>query len=377
MKKVIVKLIGGGKLQMVRISLLAITAGLIFGAIVLLLIGKNPLAAYGNLLQGSGLLPKHSYAGRQNMFTDFMSFLDALTPMIFASLAVSVAMKAGLFNIGVSGMMLAAGFSAAITVGYSDLPAVIAKPLAIIIGMLAGALIGALTGWLKYRFNINEVVSSIMLNYILMYVITFFINTYYVNAVSRQSNPINDEARLTLTNVQAFDLKFNIPLAFPLAIISAVLIWFIMNRTTIGFEIKAVGLSRNAARYVGIGISKNIVLSMTISGALAGLAGITYFCGFYASIQPGVVPGMGFNAIAVALLGSCDPIGCIFSSFLITIISKGAIYMSSQQGVEIEIADLVMAIILIFAACAEFLKMYSERLSTELDDAKKKEVRSS
>ena len=237
--------------------------------------------------------------------------------------------------------------------------------------------LSALTGWLKYRFNINEVVSSIMLNYILMYVITFFINTYYVNAVSRQSNPINDEARLTLTNVQAFDLKFNIPLAFPLAIISAVLIWFIMNRTTIGFKIKAVGLSRNGARYVGIGISKNIVLSMTISSALAGLAGITYFCGFYASIQPGVVPGMGFNAIAVALIGSCDPIGCIFSSSLITIISKGSIYMSSQQGVETEIADLVMAIIIIFSASSKYLKMYSERVGTELDDAKRKEVRSS
>ena len=370
MKKLIVKLIGGEKLQMVRISLLAIIVSLLVGAIVLLLIGKDPFAAYGNLLQGSGLLPKHSYAGRQNMFTDFMSFLDALTPMIFASLAVSVAMKAGLFNIGVSGMMLSAGFAATITVGYSDLPAVIAKPLAVIIGMLAGALIGALIGWLEYKFNINEVVSAIMLNYILMYVFTFFINTNYVNAVSRQSNPVNDGARLTLTNVQAFDLKFNIPLAFPLAIISAVIIWFIMNRTTTGFEIKAVGLSRKAARYAGIGISKNIILSMTISGVLAGLAGITYFCGYFASIQPGVVPSMGFNAIAVALLGNCDPIGCIFSSFLITVISKGSIYMSSQQGVEIEMAELIMAVILIFAACAEFLRMQVGRFETELKDQK-------
>ena len=375
MKKLIVKVIGGEKLQMVRISLVAILISLIVGAVILLAIGKNPFAAYGNLLQGSGLLPKGSYAGRQNMFTDFMSFLDALTPMIFASLSVAVAMKAGLFNIGVSGMMLAAGFTAAITVGYSDLPAIAAKPLAIVIGMAAGALVGALIGWLKYKFNINEVVSSIMINYILMYVFTFFINTYFVNSVSRQSNPVSDAARLTITNVQAFDLKFNIPLAFPLAIISAIIIWFLMNRTTMGFEIKAVGQSRQAARYAGIGISKSMILSMTISGALAGLAGITYFCGYYGSIQPGVVPSMGFNAIAVALLGNCDPIGCIFSSFLITIISKGSVYMSSQQGVENEIADLVMSVILIFAACAEFMRMYAGRLETELKD--KKEVQAS
>lgn len=375
MKKLIVKLLGGEKLQMFRISLFTIFLSLIVGIIILIAIGKDPIASYGNLLQGSGLLPKQSYAGRQNMFTDFMSFLDALTPMIFASLAVSVAMKAGLFNIGVSGMMLSGGFAASVIVGFSeDIPAFVAKPLAIVIGIIVGALIGALIGWLKYRFNINEVVSAIMINYILMYVFTFFINTYFVNPISRQSTPINDNARLTLTGIQAFDLKFNIPLAFPLAIIAAIIIRFVMNRTTVGFEIKAVGLSRNAARYAGIGISKNIIRSMTISGALAGLAGVTYFCGYVASIQPGVVPSMGFNAIAVALLGNCDAIGCILSSFLITVISKGSIYMSSQQSVEIEIADLVMAIILIFAAFSEFLKMYVARLETELGDRKEERV---
>ena len=367
MKKLIVKLLGGEKLRMARISLFAILVSLIVGAVILLAIGKNPLSAYGNLLQGSGFLPKSSYAGRQNMFTDLMSFLDALTPMIFASLAVAVALRAGLFNIGVSGMMLAAGFAASVTVGRSALAAPIAKPLAVIIGIAAGALVGALIGWLKYRFNINEVVSSIMINYILMYVFTFYINTFFLDPVSRQSLAINDTARLTLTNVQAFGLKFNIPLAFVFALVTAAAVGFMMNRTTVGFEIKAVGLSRRAARYAGISISKNMILSMTISGGLAGLAGVTYFCGYFASIQPGVVPSMGFNAIAVALLGNSDPIGCVFSSVLVTIISKGSIYMSSQQGVEVEMSDLITSVILIFAACSEFLRMYVDKLSMELD----------
>ncbi len=370
MKKILVKLLGGEKLQMVRISLFAILISLIVGTIILAVLGKSPLAAYTNLLQGSGLFPKSQYAGRQSMFTDFMSFLDALTPMIFASLAVAVAFRAGMFNIGVSGMMLAAGFFASATVGQSTMAAPIAKPLVLIIGIVAGALVGALIGWLKYRFNINEVVSSIMINYTLMYIFTFFINTFFVDSVSRQSKTISDASRLTLPAVQAFGLKFNIPLAFPLAVIAAVLMWFIMNKTTIGYEIKAVGMGKKAARYAGISISKNIILAMTISGALAGIAGVTYFCGYNASIQPGVVPSMGFNAIAVALLGNSDPIGCIFSSMLITILSKGSIYMSSQQGVDIEISDLITAVILIFAACSEFIKMYIGKISMET----KKEV---
>lgn len=372
MKKVLIKLLGGEKLQMVRISLFSIVISLLVGTLIFIAIGKNPFSAYGNLFQGSGLLMKQNYAGRQNMFTDFMSFLDALTPMIFAALAVAVALKAGLFNIGVSGMMLTAGFMASITVGYSSLPAPIAKPLVLIIGMISGALVGALIGWLKYRFNINEVVSSIMINYTLMYIFTFFINTFFVDSVSRQSKTISDEARLTLVSVRAFELKFDIPLAFPLAILVAIIVWFLINRTTTGFEIQAVGLGKKAAEYAGISISKNLILAMTISGALAGLAGVTYFCGYTASIQPGVVPSMGFNAIAVALLGCCDPIGCIFASFLVTVISKGSIYMSSQQGVEIEISDLITSVILIFAACSEFLRLYIEKISMEIKD--KKEV---
>lgn len=372
MKNLMVKMLGGEKHQMLRISIFAIAVSLIFGVVVLLLIGNNPFASYLNLLQGSGLAPKRSYAGRKNMFTDFMSLLDALTPMIFASLAVTIALKGGLFNIGVSGMMLASGFAATVLVGYSTLFAGLAKPLVLLIGITAGALVGALIGWLKYRFNINEVVSSIMLNYILMYIFTFFINSYYVDPVSRQSTNINDAARLTLVDVKAFGLKFDIPLAFPLAIIAAILIRFVMDKTTIGFEIKAVGLSRSAANYAGISIGKNIMLTMVLSGALAGLAGVTYFCGYVGSIQPGVVPSMGFNAIAVALLGCSEPVGCIYASILITIISKGSIYMSSQQGVEIEIADLITAFILIFSACSEYIRMYVGKVSMEMKEAKDK-----
>ncbi len=365
MKKAVLKLIGSGKWQMLRISLFAIIISLIVGSFVFLIVGRNPFLAYLNLLQGSGFLPKVTYAGKQNMLTDFLSFLDALTPMIFASLSVAVALKCGLFNIGVSGMMLAAGFAASATVGMSDIAAPVAKPLIILIGVMVGALAGGLMGWLKFRFNINEVVTSIMLNYILMYVITFLINMYFINPVSRQSENINESARLTLVGVRAMGLKFDLPLAFPLALITAFFTGFLLDRTTTGYEIKAVGMSRKAAEYAGINVGRNIIRTMMISGALAGMAGVTYFCGYTGSIQPGVIPKMGFDAIAVSLLGNAHPIGCILSSILITILSKGSIYLSSQQGVDIEIADLITAVILIFAACGEFFRRYVSRIEAE------------
>ena len=332
------------------LSCLAIVISLLFGAVILWMMGKDPLASYMNLLQGSGLMEKAKYAGRQSMFTDFMSFIDAMTPMIFASLAVAIALKGGFFNIGVSGQMLAAGITAHVLAGV--IPSRIVVVLA---GLIAGALVGALIGWLRYRFNVSEVVSSIMLNSILMYLITFYINTFYINPVSRQSKSIADAARLTISRFRWDKLNVDIALAFPLAIIAALFLQWVLNRTTYGYEVKAVGLSPRAAYYAGMNVNRTSLMTMTLSGGLAGMAGVSYFCGYLAAIQPGVVPSMGFDAIAVSLLGGNNPLGCVLASFLITVISKGTVYMSSRQHIEPEIASLITAFILTFAACSAVL----------------------
>lgn len=332
------------------LSCLAIIISLIAGALILWLMGKDPVSAYMNLLQGSGLMQKVKYAGRQNMFTDFMSFVDAMTPMIFASLSVALALRGGFFNIGVSGQMMAAGFTAHML--SLVMPS---KKFVIIAGLIAGALVGALIGWLRYKFNVNEVVSSIMLNSTIMYLVTFYINTFYVNPVSRQSKSIIASARLTLSGFRWENLKLDIALAFPLAIITAIFLQWLLERTTYGYEIKAVGLSPKAAYYAGMNVNRVSLITMTLSGMLAGLAGVSYFCGYLASIQPGTTPSMGFDAIAVSLLGGNNPIGCVLASFLITIISKGSVYMSSRQNIEPEIASLITAFILTFAACSAFL----------------------
>ncbi|HJA30951.1 MAG TPA: ABC transporter permease [Candidatus Eisenbergiella pullicola] len=354
--------LGNPRTQNVTIPLFAILIALLVGAAVLLALGKNPLGAYYNLLQGSGLAPKDSYAGHKSMLTDFMSFLSYLTPMIFAALAVAVALRSGLFNIGVSGQMLAAGFVASITVGYSALPAPIAKPLVVLIGLVAGAAVGGIIGFLKYRFNINEVVSSIMLNYILQYVCSFFINTCFVNPVSRQSQAVSAASRLTLVDTVVGDLKMDIPLGILLALLAVALVKFLLDKTKFGYEMKAVGFSNSASRYAGIHVGKNIVLTMILSGALAGLAGVTYYLGYFGSIQPRTLCDTGFDAIAVSLLGNSNPVGIIFSSFLITLIDKGSTYMSSTAGVQAEIADVITGVILLFCACTAYIKYRVARM---------------
>nr|WP_318683264.1 ABC transporter permease [uncultured Acetatifactor sp.] len=340
----------------VKIPLFAILCSLLAGGVIIALTGSNPFRAYYSLLQGCGLAPKSSYAGYKSMLTDFFSYVNYFTPMIFAALAVAVALRAGLFNIGVSGQMLAAGFTASVLVGYSGLGAVLAKPLVLLVGVVVGGLAGALIGFLKYRFNINEVVSSIMLNYIFQYVISFFINTYFVDPVSRQSREVSDASRLTLMDTPVGNLKMDIPLGVLIALVAVFLVWFLLEKTKLGYELKAVGCSRSAAKYAGIQVGKSMTLSMTISGALAGLAGVTYYLGYVGSIQPKVLISTGFDAIAVSLLGNNHPVGIIFSTMLITLIGKGSTYMKSASGVDTEIASVITGIILLFSACSAYIK---------------------
>ncbi len=375
MKKIFVKLLGNEKTQFITIPVFSILLSLIVGMVVIGLLGKYPLTAYTNLLQGSGLLPKPEYSAYQGMLTDFTSFLNMMTPMLFASLAVAVALKAGLFNIGVSGQMLAAGYVATVTVGYSAMSAPIAKPLVLLIGIAAGMAVGGLIGFLKYKFNINEVVSSIMINYIIQYLTSFFINTKYMDQISRQSKAVSSEARLTLMKVPMGNLKVDLPLCIILAVIAAIVVKFLLDRTRMGYEIKTVGANQNAARYAGVNVGKTLITSMMLSGAMAGLAGVTYYLGYLDSIQPKVLASTGFDAIAVALLGNSNPVGIIFSSFLITGVTKGSSYMSAASGIEMEIASVITGLILLFSACGAFIRYEVKKWKTELEEKAREEGR--
>ncbi len=344
------------------VSVLAILLMLVTAGILLLAMGKNPLAAFRSFLQGCGMLPKENYGGGSGMLTDLLDFLNYLAPLILASLAFIAAFKAGLFNIGISGQMMLAGFTATVLVGYNKaLSPVIAKPLVLLIGLVVGGLTGALIGYLKYRFNIHEVVSTIMLNYIISYLTGFFINNNYVDMMTRNSRTCTPEARLTLTNVMIGDLKGKIPLGLIIAILVALLVSFVFRKTVLGFEIKAVGMNRRCSQYTGIRVSRIILLSMGFSGAIAGLAGVAYYLGYTNTIIPKSLPGMGYDSISVALLGSGSPIGALFAAVVVSIFQQGANYMSSSIGVAKEIASLITGILLLFASCGNYMKFRAER----------------
>ncbi|MDR1412742.1 MAG: ABC transporter permease [Actinomycetes bacterium] len=359
------RLLGNERWQFITIPAFSILCSLVAISVIILLIGKNPLEAFSSLLAGAGWIAKSNYAGGKAAFTDFMDMLDAFTPMLFAALAVTVALKSGLFNIGVAGQMLLSGFIATVAVGYSDLPSVVARPLVLLIGIVVGAAAGALMGWLKDRFNIHEVVSSIMLNYIFQYVISFFIKTRYIDPVSRQSRMAAASARLEITDIKIAGVTTHFPLGLVLALIAAIGIWFLLAKTKTGLELTATGLNAKSARYAGIRTGRTLIIAMGISGALAGLAGVTYYLGSVRSIIPGELTSVGFDSIAVALLGNTHPLGNIASSLLITTLTSGSTYMSSTVGVRQEIASLIVGMILLFSACGGYLKLWVQRATSE------------
>ena len=355
------KVLGHEKWNSVTVPIFTIILTLIVSSIFLLILGKNPLTAFYSFLAGNGFAAKASYGAGNGMLSDFFAFLNIMAPMLLAALAFIFAYRCGLFNIGIAGQMLMSGFMATILVGYNKaLPAAVAKPLVIIVGLVVGGLLGAFVGFLKYRFNIHEVVSTIMINYIISFLTGFFINSRYVDSITRSSKICSSAARLTWTKVLIGGYYCNVPLGIVVALIMVFVVKFIFDRTVFGFDLRAVGSNRNAATYAGINVGKSIIMSMMLSGCLAGLAGVTYYLGYTNTIIPKTLAGMGYDAIATALLGNNTPVGAIFASVLITIFQNGANYMSSTLGVAKEIASVITGILLLFSACSGFFRYLSK-----------------
>lgn len=369
-KHVVANLLDSPRWSSISTSILTILLSLVVSSVLLLAMGKNPFTAYLSFLQGCGIIPKRSYGGGKSAFADFCTFLNLMAPLLLASLAFIVSSRAGLFNIGISGQMLAGGFLAIVLVGYADMSPWLAKPLVILIGIAGGALCGALVGFLKYKFNIHEVVSTILINYIINYLVGFFINGWYVDPLTRVMIVTSDASRMSWTDVVIGGAKCVIPLGLFLAIIATIFVKFLFDKTIFGFELQAVGMNNKCARYTGIKVGSRIVWSMVISGMLAGLAGVCYYLGFTNTIVPKTLCSMGYDSIAVSLLGNSTPIGVVFASFLITVFQNGTNYMSSSLGVPREIADLITGILLLFSACGGYFKYLAHNtVSKDRDEA--------
>ncbi|WP_297636283.1 ABC transporter permease [uncultured Clostridium sp.] len=327
-----------GKKQTI-LSLLAVVLGLIAGAILMFAIGKNPVEGYSFLLKG-GLMNIERIGNT----------LATASPLILTGLSVAFAFKTGLFNIGTPGQMLVGGF-VALALGLTlELPKVPMLLLMIFSAMVAGALWASIPGLLKAKFNVHEVVSSIMMNWIAYWIVFYAIPANFKGSVETESAALTENATLSVKALsEAFNGSF-INLGILIALIAVTVIAFILNKTVLGYELKAVGFNRHAAEYAGMPVNRNIVLSMMIAGGLAGLAGVAQYAGNTASMQIGVMPSQGFDGIAVALLAGNTPIGVLFSALFFGILYTGRGYMSAMAEIPPEIAGTIIAIIIYFAA---------------------------
>lgn len=343
------------------ISLLSIIIALVFGIFFILLTKETPATAYHAL-----------YIGAFGNFRNVLNTLWRSTPLILTGLAFALPYRAGLINIGAEGQFLMGGFVSGV-VGYyfTSLPGFIHLPFAILAGVIAGGLWGGLSGFLKAKMNVNEVISTIMLNHIaIALTINFGINR--LRESTRQATPeITDSAALLRFKEMAVhpllgkipfidifsDPGIRLHINFIFTLIVAVLLWYLLFKTTFGYELRAVGFNSNAAEYGGISAKKSILLTMFIGGAVAGLGGVGETLGTHLSFMSGMDAGYGFTGIAVALIGQSHPIGVIFGGLLFGALNQGGLEMQFA-GVPSEIVMIIQALVIFFVASLQIIKIY-------------------
>ena len=290
------------------------------------------------------------------------------TPYIFAGLAVALGFQGGLFNIGAEGQLFIGGLAAAY-IGYAvqGLPWIIHLPLALLAGILAGLLWGAIPGILKARWGAHEVINTIMMNYI-----AFRFADYLLQGpMSRPDGmPITPEVTSSAYLPTLLPSPVRVHLGFILALLVAWLVYWFLWKTTRGLEIRIVGANPHSARYAGIRISFTIVLTMGLSGALAGLAGANQVLGVDHRMVRAFSSGYGFDSIALALLGNSHPLGVVLASLLFGFLRGGAARMQSVVGVPNEIIRIVQGLIIVFVAAPEIIRsLYRLRVARETEKA--------
>jgi len=345
-------------LDAMLIPSLSILTAVILGGIIIVLVRGNPFVAYLGLLQGS--------------FDSAKALSETAvwaTPYIFAGLAVALAFKGGLFNIGAEGQ-LAIGATTAALIGYAlpdwlgfDLPRIIHLPLVIIMGAAAGAFWAAIVGYLKAYTGGHEVINTIMMNYIALNSISFLLN-----GPMKDPNPNNVIARTPLiaesAHITPIFEGLRVHWGFVLALLAAYLVWWMLNKTTLGFEIRTVGANPDAAKYAGVNVKRIIILTMALSGMLAGLAGTFEVTGLNYRHELGFSIGYGFDAIAIALLGKSHPLGVVLASILFAAMRNGATRMQFLTQLPVDLISVLQALILLFVA-ADAIIRYIYRIKSQ------------
>lgn len=343
----------------------SILLGLFAGGIVLAITGYNPIVAYYVIIKGVISKPKYiAYT------------LISATPLILTGMSVAFAFRTGLFNIGAEGQFIIGALVAALAGYYLHLPPVIHVIVIILLAGLASGLWGGISGYLKAKFGVHEVITTIMLNWIAYYLNNFIIALPGIakDAGVFVTNDIRSTARIDILGVWKVSekglawllkhpflrdfLKAPINFGFLFAILIAIAIWFILKKTTLGYKLCAVGFNKNAAEYGGINVKKCIIISMLISGVLAGLAGAFHVMGNTLKVANlAAMEGFGFDGIAVALIGNTDPFGSVFGGILFGIFKYGGSKIQNELGAPTEIINIIIGTIVFFIAMPKFIKL--------------------
>ncbi|MGB7923780.1 MAG: ABC transporter permease [Pyrinomonadaceae bacterium] len=328
------------------VPVVAVFAAFVVGGIVVALIGDDPIETY-RLLIGSAL-----------SWPDGIGYtLFYATPLIFTGLAVTVAFRCGLLNIGAEGQLTVAAFVTAWAgITLSNLPAVILVPLLFAVAFLSGAVWGAVPGALKARFGSHEVINTIMMNFIAYALVAYFTQYHYRAAGDPilQTVPISPNAHIMRLGGIIPGLPERIPLslAFIIALVACLLVYVFLWRTKWGYEIRATGANPSAAEYGGISTRRQIVMAMAVSGGLAGMVAIGEVLGYRYRYYHGFSANYGFTGIAVALLGRNHPVGVLFAALLFGALIRGGIPVDAfTDRVSKDLVEVLQALVILFVAC--------------------------
>ena len=347
------------------VPVLAVLAGFLLGAVILLATGKSPLGMFAAMVQGvSGCnLAEHTFNPRY-----LGEFIAQTLPIILTGLSVGFAFRTGLFNIGAEGQLMAGSMAATAVALLVPAPPVVHVLLVLLAAMAAGALWGALPGWLKARFNVHEVVVSIMLNYTALYLNNWAVVHPFNSPDRVRTATFPASALLKDAHLSALTHGSRLNWGFVPVLLALLVYWFVIERTSFGFSLRATGFNPDGARYAGMPVRRNIVTSMALSGAFAGLAGAVITVGIFSFGRAlPAAEGYGFDGIAVALVGGSTALGIWFAGLLFGML-KAAQLLMQTQGIPKEIASIIQGAILLFVAmkyAIDYLGSRAGRAKTE------------
>ncbi len=371
------------------VTVLAILASFIIGGLLIAFANENVQTAAGylfarpgdfflavwNAVFGAydalfrGAIFNYKALDTVGMIKPITETLSYATPITLAGLGMAVAFRSGLFNIGGTGQIIFGAMGAA-WVGFTfDLPAFIHLPLAVLAGVVASALFGGFVGFLKAATGANEVIVTIMMNYIAGLLLFYVLTTPLFQAPGA-TNPISPEIVQSAKYWRFMGDNFRINASFFVMLAMVATVWWLLNRSSVGFQFRALGHNPNAAKVAGINIGFTYILVMAISGALAGLAGTSQVLGAEKFMTPSVAASFGFDAITVALLGRSKPVGVLAAGILFGALRAGAVIMQANQKVPIDIVLIVQSLVVLFIAAPPLV-----RLMFGLSDPEKKSAR--